>query len=355
MKCNPPVDLAVHGIADRQVTMTWNAPEGGTGCPDPQWIHWDDGTNFTSIGWGCQCNYDIAARWDAEQIVVLDGGAVTKIAFYPAGIGTANYRIRVWQGQDAATLLVDQAVPSVTHDEWNIIDVVSPVSIDITQELWIGCNVDALSGFPSGCDAGPAIVGYGDMMYYQPVGWHSLKTVYGVDYNWNVQGYIEKDADYPTDVRTLLDYNLYRSDNNKITWNKLNAALIADTNYTDHVPDYQDYCYYVTSVFSTYGSMTCESDSSNVVCADIITGIDPLNSGRISIYPNPATDNVFVQSDFTITGIEVLNYTGQTVYTRQKLNEKTINVNVVDLTTGVYFVKVTAVEGIKTVKITVTR
>ncbi len=64
--------------------------------------------------WGCQCNFDIAARWDASQISALDGGAVTKIAFYLSGSGTADYRIRVWQGTDAATMLVDQAVPTVT-------------------------------------------------------------------------------------------------------------------------------------------------------------------------------------------------------------------------------------------------
>jgi hypothetical protein len=91
------------------------------------------------------------------------------------------------------------------------------------------------------------------------------------------------------------------------------------------------------------------------VVAVLLTGIDQLNGGKISIYPNPATDNVFVKSDFTITNIEVLNYIGQTVYTRQNVSAKTVKVNVANLTTGVYFVKVTTVEGIKTVKITVTK
>jgi hypothetical protein len=77
--------------------------------------------------------------------------------------------------------------------------------------------------------------------------------------------------------------------------------------------------------------------------------------GKISIYPNPATENVFVKSDFTITNIEVLNYIGQTVYTKQNISEKTYKVNVANLTAGVYFVKVTTTEGIKTVKITVTK
>jgi hypothetical protein len=62
-----------------------------------------------------------------------------------------------------------------------------------------------------------------------------------------------------------------------------------------------------------------------------------------------------VKSDFTITNIEVLNYIGQTVYNRQNISEKSVKVNVASLTAGVYFVKVTTVEGIRTVKITVTK
>jgi len=353
-KCNPPVDFALQEISDRQVSLTWNAPENGTGCPDPQWIHWDDGTNASAIGTCAPCFIDVAARWDAAQLGSLDGGAVTKIAFFPASSGTANFRIRLWQGPDAATLLVDQAVPTVTYGEWNIIDVTNPVSIDITSDLWIGYNAEFLGGFPLGCDAGPAVTGYGDMLNWANI-WQSMHLAYGLDYNWNIQGFVETDADYATDIRSLMGYNLYRSEDNKITWDKLNNTLIADTIYTDHVPDYQEYCYYVTSVFPTYGSMTCESDSSNVVCADVVTGTDPLNRGGISIYPNPATDNLFVKSDFTINSIELLNYTGQAVYNHPNISEKTVQVNVANLTAGIYFVKITTVAGTKTIKITLTK
>jgi len=131
--------------------------------------------------------------------------------------------------------------------------------------------------------------------------------------------------------------------------------MLTDTNYTDVVTDYQLYYYYVTSIFPTYDPKTCESDSSNVVPVTFWVGVDPLNGGKISIYPNPATDNVIVKSDFTITNIEVLNYIGQTVYTKQNVSEKTVKVNVANFNTGVYFVKVTTTDGIKTVKITVTK
>jgi hypothetical protein len=393
-KCNPPIALDVAGIDDLDITLTWSAPDCGKDGPDPIWIHWDDGTNADAIGTGGAANFDCAARWDATQIVNLDGGAVTKIAFYPASTGTGSFKIRVWQGPDAATLLVDQAVPSVTWDDWNIVDVASPVPIDITTELWIGYNIDATGGWPAGVDPGPAIVGYGDMIYFGGV-WASMYTAYALDYNWNIQGYIEAADDHAvlnkgivplvqnnyksggtlsasglpslnakkfiqaeepaTDARALLGYNIYRSDDNKVTYNKRNTNLIPDTSYVDAVPAHETYYYYVTSVFPTYDTRTCESDASNVVEVVLVGTGQDLNGGKISIYPNPATENVFVKSDFTITNIEVLNYIGQTVYNRQNISEKTVKVNVAGLTAGVYFVKVTTVEGIKTVKITVTK
>ena len=187
--------LMLHHIDDLEVTLTWNKPVCGADGPDPIWIYWDDGTNADAIGTGGAANFDCAARWDASQIVALDGGAITKISFYPASTGTGSFKVRVWQGPDAATLLVDQAVPTVTWDDFNIVDIASPVPIDITQELWIGYNIDATGGWPAGCDPGPAVVGYGDMIYFGGV-WASMYTAYGLDYNWNIRGYVEAADDH---------------------------------------------------------------------------------------------------------------------------------------------------------------
>jgi len=244
-------------------------------------------------------------------------------------------------------------------------------------------------------DPGPAVVGYGDMIYFSGA-WASMYTAYGLDYNWNIQGYVEPADDHAklnkgviplvqnndsrsggtlsksgipskntkrfsqaegsaTDSRDLLGYNVYRSDDFRVTYNKRNTNLITDTSYVDVVPAHETYYYYVTSVFPTYGSATCESDSSNVIPVVLVGTGNQLNGGKIMVYPNPATDNVVVKSDFTITNIEVLNYIGQTVITRNNVSEKSVKVNVSELTTGVYFVKVTTVDGIKTVKITVTK
>ena len=383
--CNPPLDFQVYDYTiGSDVTLTWSPPDCPTPGPPAQWIHWDDGVNDDAIGTGGAADFDIAARWDASMIAGLDGGSVTKIAFFPASSGSATYRLRVWKGPNAATLLLDQAVPSVTTDMWNIVDVATPVLIDVSSELWVGLNVNATSGWPAGCDAGPAVTGYGDMIYFGGV-WDPMSTAYSLDYNWNLQAYIETAKKGATSTpiilqstplvtegvlsasgtpntnatpfnpfmgdvsRDVLGYNLFRSDDLMVNWTQLNTAPIPDTVYVDMGVEVGLHYYYVTAIFDE-----CESMASNYDSVDVVTGINDLTSGSIMIYPNPATEIVNIKSDFTIVNIEVMNFLGQTVYTQRSVDMKTTKVNVSNLQAGVYFVKVTTDQGVRAVKITVT-
>ena len=61
-----------------------------------------------------------------------------------------------------------------------------------------------------------------------------------------------------------------------------------------------------------------------------------------------------MKSQATIRTIEVMNFVGQSVFTMTSVDSKTAKVNVTTLRSGVYFVKVTTSEGIRTTKITVT-
>ena len=50
-----------------------------------------------------------------------------------------------------------------------------------------------------------------------------------------------------------------------------------------------------------------------------------------------------------------MNFVGQQVYTINTVDSKTAKINVTSLKAGVYFVKVTTEQGIRTTKITVTQ
>jgi hypothetical protein len=91
--------------------------------------------------------------------------------------------------------VVDQPLTSLIFEQWNHIELTTPVQINASQELWIGYSCDQPDlDFPAGCDAGPAVVGYGDLISMNGTSWDDLFT-YGLDYNWNLQGYLQLTTD----------------------------------------------------------------------------------------------------------------------------------------------------------------
>jgi hypothetical protein len=157
-------------------------------------------------------------------------------------------------------------------------------------------------------------------------------------------------------------YNVYRTDTSgHPPFNKLNSSLVLVTNYRDIIPNqvstYGNYKYYVTAVFrdTVANAILCESPGSDTVSVKWpAVGIVEIGDGQIMVYPNPANDNVNVKSTYTINALEVMNYVGQTVYRNVNVADKATRFSVSALQSGVYFVKVTTEQGIRTVKVTVT-
>jgi hypothetical protein len=402
--CTPATALT-YTESHNTVNLAWTAPKCVAG-PDAQWIRWDDGVNYDAIGMNAAAIWDIAASWTPSQLAKLAGGSVTKISFYPSSAGDAAYNLRVWKGSAAsATLLVDQPIPasSVVLDAWNTVSLTTPSKIDVTQNLFIGLYVNATGGYPSGCDAGPAHDGYGNWIDQEDG--NGFVTLYSLaptlNYDWNLAAYVEsvkgestpviltknppahnqpylhmaasglmnhsgihaihlEGLDAPEGASIVKGYNVYRTDSTgKVPYKKLNTALVSTNAYTDvlSLKGLGTYKYYVTAVFNDSASNTflCETPGTDTVTVQFPhVGIVEIGSGQILVYPNPATENVNVKSDFTISSIEVMNYTGQTVYRNTTVSGKSTQFNVSNLQAGIYFLRIATDQGTRTVKITVT-
>ena len=62
--------------------------------------HWDDGVNGgNAIGTGNPLEFDVAARWEPEQLgnEFNYDFPIDQVAFFPAEAAAA-YNIRIWQG-----------------------------------------------------------------------------------------------------------------------------------------------------------------------------------------------------------------------------------------------------------------
>jgi hypothetical protein len=70
------------------------------------------------------------------------------------------------------------------------------------------------------------------------------------------------------------------------------------------------------------------------------------NTGiSFSIVPNPAKDKIIISAENNFNTVEVINFLGQTVISQSNDNNTTVELNVSNLTNGVYFVRITSEKG----------
>lgn len=336
--CDAPYDLHVMTYFNN-IELVWIPTICGT-FP-LQWLHYDLGTNFTSIGTGSAVEFDAAARWTPAQLIDLEGHNIYEIAFFPAE-EQAIYKVRIWEGANAS-LVYEQDVNDPVIDSWNyiLLDTIHP--IDINQELWIGYHIQTLTGYPAGCDQGPAVNGYGNMMFWEDQ-WQTLLQINpDLDYNWNIQA---RYIDPPPPVLICMN-RIYRQINQ-------GEYLLLDEiphywKYTDTSANLLDLnCYKVTTVW-TKGGDTCESDYTNEACVSAI-GIpedQEINSTRVQ--PNPLSTSTTIEYELSESGkvsLIIYNHLGQQIETLvseyQSQGRHQVIWNAEDLPSGIYFYRLQA-------------
>jgi hypothetical protein len=323
----PVVALTAEVVAN-DVTLNWFEP--GHSFITPQWIHWDDGTNFDAIGTGAAADFDVAIRFVPTDMTEFDGGVISKVIFFP-NEASASYTIKIWQGANAANLIYSEAVASPIIGTMNEYVLATEVPFDINDELWIGFNVNTSTGYPAGCDAGPAYVGFGDMIYFGGV-WASMMTAYGLNYNWNIQGWV----DAPGAKGFLGTYNVYLDDVLQT------VTPISEMTYTFNDLAIGSYVGAVTALYETG-----ESDPLTVDFTIETIAVDQLTSG-IVVYPNPSNGFFNIQVD-DIMNLEVTDISGKVILSQPVNKSARIQLN----NTGVYFLKFSNDEGFNIQRIVV--
>ncbi len=189
----PPLHVVATEADDfSNVEVSWVAPD-----PDSvsEWIYYC-GQTYTSIGTDSEADFDVAIRFPASTLASYVGMSLQAVKAWPAAPG--NYSIRVWRGGDVSApevMEVDQPFTPYLNT-YNTVYLNKPVLITGTEDLWFGYRCDVTGGYPAGCDAGPAIDGLGNMMYFQGQ-WNTLLQLSSsLNYNWCIQGYV---GYYPPD------------------------------------------------------------------------------------------------------------------------------------------------------------
>ncbi|MGB4031244.1 MAG: hypothetical protein WBK94_03180, partial [Tenuifilaceae bacterium] len=80
---------------EQSTPTTFNQTKDGEG----EWIHWDDGTLASGVGYNGPGEFAVASRWEPADLAAYDGLYITKISFAPRE-AQATYSLRIWTGAD---------------------------------------------------------------------------------------------------------------------------------------------------------------------------------------------------------------------------------------------------------------
>ena len=314
-----PSNLAAE-VMDNDVYLTWDYSAGG----EPVVLAWDDGINNDGIGIIGGGDFMVASRWTPTELLNYHEMIVTSINFFLREETSAFLTLKVWTGADAANEIISLDLANLTPNGWNEIVLPIPVIIDAADELWFGYTITGqLDGeHPAGCDAGPAVTGYGDMICMAGETWEALSEVDSdLDYNWNLQAIVsglplmrnsvpetaqvtQMNNDYfsagnlgPAAFRNraLLGFSIRRDGDEIVYLENTTARSYDDMDLADGT-----YEYYITAVYDEG-----ISDPSNQVEAIIYTGVilDPpvalevTNNGLASWFA-PCSGGELLSEDF---------------------------------------------------------
>ena len=296
--CNAPQNLMAESLGN-DVSLSWDAPEGGAG-----WFGYNDGIMATAIGTNGPAQFAVAVRFGQEGLADYNGMSLSKIRFIH-NEPTASYQAAVWTAEpDGSPVLIYtgdwMSGADIPAAEWHDVEIVDGITIDWTQELWFGYNVDTPVGYPAGCDGGPAVTGYGDLIALGGP-FQSMNAAYGLNYNWMIDGFadyadgrsiasmapitvdyenpnttsefVEHRLETPVVVNTpsdrdMTNYIIYRDGEAEDTLG------IGETAYNDIDVEWGDHSYYVTALYNN--SDECgESEPSNTVDVSLVNHAPP--------------------------------------------------------------------------------
>ncbi|MCL1827412.1 MAG: carboxypeptidase-like regulatory domain-containing protein, partial [Candidatus Cloacimonetes bacterium] len=307
-------------------TISWEEPTAG----EPYWFDLSTGEIYDTIGNGGYAAMHIAHRYTPAMLEQygIAGATLTKMAFVSRYNDGTTWTLKIWTGgagypRDPGPAVYEQPInmTGLLEFEWNEIELDTPFIIPTNEEFWLGFQVIQTYGYTAGCDQGPRLENYGDVMDWNGT-WYTMNDAGGgsLPYNWLIKGWVEDgqgiDRSFSlsdttpnlnpnNDSRIRTNYNVYittrENETNPAAWTLVGSPT--GETYVDNTwPNYANgfYKYAVRAVHT--GGVMSDARLSNIV--EIGTRVNVTGTLRLSDQPTmPA-----VGATITITGLEV--YTG---------------------------------------------
>ncbi|MGF3584392.1 MAG: OmpL47-type beta-barrel domain-containing protein [Thermoplasmatota archaeon] len=148
------------------------------------------GFNNNAIGFTGAMTWEGAMRLTPDELGGYSGWNITKINYYYYDSVSINGKVKIYHGGTSTTPGALWEEVSFTHSTPGLKETVLPTPIPIsgTEDIWVSIEWQQLAaGYPFGIDAGPAVDGKGDWIYFSGA-WAEIQD-YGLDYNWVLEAY----------------------------------------------------------------------------------------------------------------------------------------------------------------------
>ena len=250
LPCYGPQSLTAKVNLNKDVVLSWRNPSEVGNAPLS--LRWDNGELYDSVS-AYGADFMAGALWTPSDLADYRNMKLDGVTFIPVTAGGV-YAIKIWQGE---TLVHEQEVgKAFTPQQPYTVKLSKTFTINDAQNLRVA--VLATGGAWLGIDAGPAVQGRGNVVFYEAGRrWETLFIMGGGNGNINLA--LELKPKETPETNTAKGYNIYR---NGV---KINASAVASTTYTDTPATSGLYQYTVTALHDN-----CESYATAAVKARIV-------------------------------------------------------------------------------------
>ena len=188
-----PENLVATVFDYNDVHLEWEMPSG-TG--DVLAHHY--GYDFNGIGTGEAADWMCAARFTEDDLVNYYYQEIINIRIHIRTADFSYVAVKIWEGGsfgDPGIEIYSADITNSVHIEsWTTHTLTIPITIIPGNEYWIGYEISSTGDHPSSVDAGPAVAGKGDWMFYEGI-WQEISVAFGLDYNWCIEGVVDEGDD----------------------------------------------------------------------------------------------------------------------------------------------------------------
>jgi hypothetical protein len=189
---NPPSNVQAV-LVGNNMNVSWELPSG-----NDFWFTHSSGLPFNFIGNDNPQTFYWFNRFSQAHIdaLGLHGGEITHIEFFLGPVHTYDMEINIYVGGSGTsvvdinpgTLIHSQPIETLVNDDWNNVELTTPIPIPLIGEIWIGVGGHG-TGHPAPLCWGLNYPWYGDV-YFWNVSWMNANSNVNFTGSFIVRGYV---------------------------------------------------------------------------------------------------------------------------------------------------------------------